>query len=55
MGRIYAASIDNADDRISKQDAMGLPLAIDKRLTDPSTLKTIAMTKFQNPNCGLIR
>tara|TARA_R110002167_G_scaffold366444_2_gene597244 strand:+ start:108391 stop:108867 length:477 start_codon:yes stop_codon:yes gene_type:complete len=54
IGRVFENAITDASDKIIKEDARGLPLAIDDWHTDPELLGTIARTKYETSNCAVI-
>ncbi|MET4686264.1 hypothetical protein [Sinorhizobium fredii] len=55
IGRILEGAIENAYDKVVKQDSSGMPLESSKWVNDDSLRKTIAQNKYQLSNCDLVQ
>jgi hypothetical protein len=55
LGRIYAAALTEAFDRIVKRDSSGKFLPVEEWELDQEVKKIRAETQFQTRNCDLLR
>jgi hypothetical protein len=55
VGRIYDAVTGAAYDKVVKDDSEGVPLPVDKWLTDSAVRKPVATAKFDKGNCVLLK